>query len=101
MTPYRWTINGRSFPDARSLDVKTGERVRPAFTNHSMMFHPMHVHGHTFALTGSGLRKDTVIVRPMQTVGVDLDADNPGVWMVHCHNIYHAERGMMTTLRYI
>ena len=36
----------------------------------------------------------------MQTVTADLQADNPGVWMYHCHNIYHAELGMMTTLRY-
>jgi hypothetical protein len=77
-----------------------GERVQLRFFNHSMMFHPMHLHGHTFALTRSGLRKDTVIVRPMQTVTVDLDATNPGQWMAHCHNIYHAERGMMTMLTY-
>ena len=66
----------------------------------SMMFHPMYVHGHTFALVRGGARKDTVIVRPMQTVEVDLDADNPGQWATHCHNIYHAETGMMTTLSY-
>jgi len=45
-----------------------------------MMFHPMHVHGHTFALRDGGARKDTVIVRPMQALEVDLDADNPGQW---------------------
>jgi FtsP/CotA-like multicopper oxidase with cupredoxin domain len=28
------------------------------------------------------------------------DADNPGRWMVHCHNVYHAEGGMMTLLGY-
>jgi FtsP/CotA-like multicopper oxidase with cupredoxin domain len=100
MMPYRWTINGKTFPDADPLPVRQGERVQLRFSNRSMMFHPMHLHGHTFALTDSGLRKDTVIVRPMQTVSVDLDADNPGQWMTHCHNIYHAERGMMTTLTY-
>jgi FtsP/CotA-like multicopper oxidase with cupredoxin domain len=65
-----------------------------------MMFHPMHVHGHTFALHGNGVRKDTVIVRPMQSLVVDLEAGNPGQWATHCHNIYHAESGMMTTLSY-
>ncbi|MFI6738201.1 multicopper oxidase domain-containing protein [Nonomuraea sp. NPDC050451] len=24
----------------------------------------------------------------------------PGIWMIHCHNIYHAESGMMTLLGY-
>jgi FtsP/CotA-like multicopper oxidase with cupredoxin domain len=100
MSPYRWTMNGRTYPDSRPLPVKQGERVRLQFSNHSMMFHPMHLHGHTFALPGGGARKDTVIVRPMTTMGVDLDAANPGQWMIHCHNLYHAEAGMMTTLSY-
>ena len=100
MAPYRWTINGKSFPDTDPLRLIQGERVRLRFVNQSMMFHPMHVHGHTFALRGGGARKDTVIVRPMATLEVDLEADNPGQWATHCHNIYHAETGMMTTLSY-
>lgn len=100
MARYRWTINGRTFPDTDPLTVRQGERVRLTFQNRSMMFHPMHLHGHTFGLRDGGARKDTVIVRPMQAVTVDLDADNPGQWAAHCHNIYHAEAGMMTTLSY-
>jgi FtsP/CotA-like multicopper oxidase with cupredoxin domain len=100
MAPYRWTINGKAFPDADPLRLTQGERVRLRFVNQSMMFHPMHVHGHTFALTQGGARKDTIIVRPMATLDVDLEADNPGQWATHCHNIYHAETGMMTTLSY-
>jgi len=100
MAPYRWTVNGKTFPDSEPLPVSQGERVRLRFSNHSMMFHPMHLHGHTFAVVDGGARKDTVIVRPMQSLDVDLDADNPGQWAAHCHNIYHAESGMMTTLSY-
>ena len=100
MMSYGWTINGARFPDTRPLEVAPGERLRLRLSNHSMMFHPMHVHGHTFGLVEGGARKDTVIVRPMQALEVDLDADNPGQWALHCHNIYHAEAGMMTTLSY-
>jgi FtsP/CotA-like multicopper oxidase with cupredoxin domain len=100
MAGYRWTLNGKSFPDTAPLEVRQGQRVRLRFQNQTMMFHPMHVHGHTFALTAGGARKDTVIVRPMQQLEVDLQADNPGQWATHCHNIYHAEAGMMTTLSY-
>jgi FtsP/CotA-like multicopper oxidase with cupredoxin domain len=69
------------------------------------MFHPMHLHGHTFQVrrTGDrvpGPRKDTVIVRPTERVVVDFDAGNPGHWMLHCHNAYHAAGGMMTELVY-
>lgn len=101
---YVWTINGRTFDRQRPLDVRRGERVRLRLKNATMMFHPMHVHGHTFAVVDGngrpGVRKDTVIVAPMRTVTVDLDATNPGQWMTHCHNAYHGEAGMMTTLSY-
>ena len=100
MRDYRWTINGTTFEDAEPLALSQGQRVRLRFRNATMMFHPMHVHGHTFALARGGLRKDTLIVRPMEAVEVDVDADNPGQWAAHCHNIYHAESGMMTTLSY-
>ena len=69
-----------------------------------MMPHPIHLHGHTFQLVlpgGSGARKDTVLVPAMGRIDVDLLADNPGNWMIHCHNAYHAEAGMMTRLEYI
>jgi len=101
---YQWLINGRRFDQRAALDVRQGERVRMDFRNDSEMFHPMHVHGHTFALlppTGPGTRKDTVIVRPRQTVSVELDAVNPGQWLVHCHNAYHQAGGMMTVLSYV
>jgi multicopper oxidase len=68
------------------------------------MVHPMHLHGHTFQVQQDvrpGPRQDTVVVRPMQQLAVDLDADNPGQWMMHRHNLYHQEAGMMTTLPYV
>ncbi|HET8680450.1 MAG TPA: multicopper oxidase family protein, partial [Micromonosporaceae bacterium] len=72
MMPYRWTINGATFAHAEPLLVRQGERVRLRFVNRTTMFHPMHVHGHTFALAGGGAtaaggaRKDTVVVIPKQ-----------------------------------
>jgi len=41
------------------------------------------------------------MVLPGQQVACDFDADNPGQWMTHCHNLYHAtESGMMAVLGY-
>ena len=100
MSGYRWTINGKTFLESSPLTINEGQRVRLRFANHTAMFHPMHLHGHTFAIAGGGPRKDTVIVRPMQSVDVEFDATNPGQWVTHCHNIYHAERGMMIALSY-
>ncbi|AOW95238.1 copper oxidase [Rhodococcus sp. WMMA185] len=104
MSGYRWTINRAAYDEHTPLDVLEGQRVRLRFVNRTMMFHPMHLHGHTFQVVdgkGVGARKDTTLVLPNQTVEVDFDATNPGQWMVHCHNLYHGEAGMMTTLSYI
>ncbi|WP_026416705.1 multicopper oxidase family protein [Actinomadura oligospora] len=100
MMKYDWAINGRPYRADDLYGVRSGERVRLSFVNRTTMWHPMHLHGHTFALTGTGLRKDTAIVRPGTTVEADFDADNPGRWMLHCHNIYHSESGMMTLVGY-
>ncbi len=101
MQPYAWGMNGTMFGSDTPIRTTAGARVRLQMTNETMMAHPMHVHGHTWSLPGNGgLRKDTVLVLPMQTVTADLQADNPGRWAYHCHNIYHAEIGMMTTLQY-
>ncbi|WP_406277909.1 multicopper oxidase family protein [Embleya sp. NBC_00896] len=100
-----WTIGTSSGSDSAPLrlQVEEGERVRLSFTNRSGIWHPVHLHGHTFQVrggTGPGARKDTVIVRPGKTVAADFVADNPGEWMLHCHNLYHGALGMMVTLGY-
>ena len=100
MAKYDWAIDRKPYTPDQRHPVLAGERVRLTFRNHTKMWHPMHLHGHTFALPDGGARKDTVIVLPGRSVTVDLDADNPGLWMLHCHNIYHSESGMMTILGY-
>ncbi|MFF2731454.1 multicopper oxidase family protein [Streptomyces sp. NPDC058008] len=103
MDAYDWAFDGTPYDPAVRHPVKAGERVRLVFTNRTPMWHPIHLHGHTFALAGEalGARKDTAAVLPGRSLTVDLDADNPGLWMLHCHNVYHAESGMMTVLGYL
>jgi multicopper oxidase len=101
---YTWPINGKLYdPPKNGIALAPGKRVRVRFISESMMFHPMHLHGHTFQVvqpTGPGARKDTVLVPPKQTVEVDFDTDNPGRWIVHCHNDYHLDNGMATFVEY-
>ena len=100
MMSTAWTINGQAYPDAEPLEIHEGERIRVRMVNHSMMLHPMHLHGHFFR-TGNVV-KDTVLVLPhMGRVTFDFTADNPGNWFFHCHNIYHMERGMARLIRYV
>lgn len=100
MADYTWGINGRVYDPSDPILVTGGETVRLRMRNETMMVHPMHLHGHTFALAGTGVRKDTVLVGHMETVEIDVLADNPGLWMLHCHNTYHLEAGMATLMGY-
>lgn len=104
MTSYDWGINGQRYPTGSPLQIRQGQRAVLRFTNTTTMWHPMHLHGHTFQILRAdgtrGPRKDTAIVLPGRTLSVALVADNPGVWMMHCHNTYHQEVGMMTQLSY-
>ncbi|MFD7031091.1 multicopper oxidase family protein [Streptomyces sp. NPDC059917] len=102
MAAYDWAFDGKPYTADQRHPVKAGERVRLEFNNSTTMWHPLHLHGHTFALGGQpgGARKDTAVILPGAALTADFDADNPGLWMLHCHNVYHAEAGMMTVLGY-
>jgi len=65
-------------------------------------WHPMHLHGHHFQLGNSGrAMKDTVSVPAKGGQSTwDWRADNPGKWMMHCHNLSHMEDGMMRVIKY-
>ncbi|MGN9788865.1 multicopper oxidase family protein [Nonomuraea sp. ZG12] len=98
-----WMMNGRLANDPMRLRVDRGETIRIILHNDTHMWHPMHLHGHTFQVRASdrgGPRKDTVNVMPRKRVNIDVHADNPGEWMFHCHNLYHQEQGMMGVLGY-
>ena len=101
-----WTINGQVYPAADNLVIASGERVRLRYGNHSMMAHPMHLHGHFFKVVNPELPrsrwvlKDTIIVDRMQRIEVEFLADNPGRWFHHCHNLYHMEAGMANVVAY-
>ncbi|WP_349251976.1 multicopper oxidase family protein [Brevibacterium sp. W7.2] len=104
MAAYDWAFDETPYDHEKPMDtaqaVAEGERVRLSFVNETDMWHPLHLHGHTFQLTGGGPRKDTAIVLPGKTLTVEFDANNPGRWLTHCHNIYHGEAGMMSVIAY-
>lgn len=106
MAKYIWTINGEVHGKNKPIRVAAGERVELVMKNTTMMSHPMHLHGTVFevvAINGrrfAGARRDTVMVPAMASVTIAFDADNPGRWAFHCHNGYHQDVGMMTSVEY-
>ena len=105
MASYSWGMTVNHLAGA-PVTVKRGERVELAMRNSTMMAHPMHLHGHNFQVTeidGKAIRgavRDSMLVPPMAAVKVVFDADNPGLWAYHCHNLYHMEAGMFATVVY-
>lgn len=93
------TINGKSFPATEPLVVKTGQRVRIRIGNLSAMdHHPIHLHGYHVKVTatdGGAIPESaqwpetTVLVSVGQTRDLELVADAPGDWLMHCHMSHH------------
>jgi FtsP/CotA-like multicopper oxidase with cupredoxin domain len=103
-----WTTNGGIYPDVPMYLVRTGDVVRMTISNSSGEVHPMHLHGHHavvlsrngVAASGSPWWTDSLDVDSGETYEVAFVADNPGIWMDHCHNLPHARDGMITHLAY-
>ena len=103
-----WAINKQSWASADHSDsgpplatLKAGGSYVFVLKNLTANAHPIHIHGHTFEVLSSSLRKlprhraDTVLVLPRETVEIAFKADNIGKWMFHCHILEHQETGMM------
>ena len=97
-----WTINSKVFPAIEYPIAEGGDRVRIRIGNLSMWNHPMHLHGHTYQVTGSdGGRwpqnqwrpETTEIVGVGQTRDIEFDAV-PGDWAFHCHFSHHTMNAM-------
>src|SRR6266852_7383016 len=96
---FNWlTFNGKSGPATTPLIVRHGDRVRIRLINLGMDHHPIHLHGHTFVVTGTeGGRQpqstwgpgNTVLVGVAQSRDVEFVANNLGDWMLHCHLPHH------------
>lgn len=83
--------------------------------------HPFHLHGHAFQavyrsdeavgyfnttdvpvsedqLSQIPMRRDTFTVRPNGNMVLRFKADNPGVWLFHCHIEWHVDSGLIATM---
>ena len=102
-------VNGKAHGAIPPLVVAEGERVLIRIINAGHLAHPIHGHGHSFKLVATdgnpvpeGMEwvKDTFLVGPAERYDLEFTADNPGVWMFHCHIEHHMANGMMTVIQY-
>jgi FtsP/CotA-like multicopper oxidase with cupredoxin domain len=72
--------------------------------------HPIHLHGHDYYIVGRGqgtwdgsttgltfnnpTRRDTAVLPAGGYMLMAFPADNPGMWIMHCHIAWHASQGL-------
>lgn len=93
---WRWSINGYLFGNRPMMSMKKGDRVRwyvgtiADFNN----AHTPHWHGNT--VMRYGRRVDVIAVGAAEMETVDMNPDDPGIWLYHCHFSEHMAVGMVT-----
>ncbi len=105
---FNWlTLNGKAGPAVTPMIVRLGDRVRIRVVNLGMDHHPMHLHGHTFYVTGTEggripesawVPGNTVLVGVAQARNIEFIANNPGDWMFHCHLPHHMMNQMSSNI---
>ena len=103
-----WSINGHLYPNVPMYVVREGDVAVVHIENRNGEVHPMHLHGHHVvvlarngvAATGSPWWVDSLNVSANETYDIAFLANNPGIWMDHCHNLKHAAQGMIAHLMY-
>lgn len=97
-----------------------GQIVQLVVNNLDVGRHPFHLHGHNFqivyrsaanagtfdpqanasllSLNGlAPIRRDTLLIYPNGFAVLRFRADNPGVWLFHCHIEWHLSTGLVAT----
>jgi CopA family copper-resistance protein len=104
MRRYIWGFNGKPMSQEETISIKRGEIVRFNMVNTTMMFHPIHLHGHYFrVLNGQGEYsplKHSVSLAPMESITIEFLADDEKDWIFHCHLLYHMALGMARVIHY-
>lgn len=104
MTDFNlWTWNSRAFPGIDSLNVRLNDKVRIRIGNLTMTNHPIHLHGHEFAVAGTDggwvpesarWPEVTTDVAVGQMRAIEFVASEEGDWAIHCHKSHHTMNAM-------
>lgn len=94
--PLGFVINGKEFPMIEPIKVTKGERIRVRMANLGGLYHPMHLHGGHFTVVAKDgfpvpapQDMNTLSIAPGETFDVILKAEEPGIWLWHCHVLSH------------
>jgi hephaestin len=88
------TLNGYLYGNLPMLTMQQGERVRwYLMSGTNFELHSPHWHGNV--VTWRGMNTDVAILGTMDMGIGDMQPDNPGIWLMHCHIAGHKRAGMI------
>ncbi len=103
MERYMFSFDGMKFTEHPGPYLfRYQERLRLFLVNHTMMDHPIHLHGMWMQLENGAARlpfKHTVLVKPGEVLSSLITPIEKGDWAFHCHLLYHMEAGMFQVVR--
>lgn len=105
MERYMFSFDGKKFTEHPGPYLfNHNERLRLYLVNHTMMEHPIHLHGMWMQLENGQSHekipyKHTLLVKPGEKLSALVTPVEKGDWAFHCHLIYHMEAGMFQVVR--
>ena len=90
------SINGFSYGNLPGLTMRKGDRVRwyVMAMGTEVDLHTPHWHGNT--VVSAGMRTDVVSLLPATMLTADMQPDDVGTWLFHCHVNDHIAAGMLS-----
>jgi CopA family copper-resistance protein len=105
MERYMFSFDGKKFSEHPGPYLfRHNERLRLFLVNHTMMDHPIHLHGMWMQLENGADKppyKHTILVKPGEVLSVLITPIEKGDWAFHCHLLYHMEAGMFQVVRVV
>jgi CopA family copper-resistance protein len=105
MERYMFSFDGKKFSEHPGPYLfRHNERLRLFMVNHTMMEHPIHIHGMWMQLENGADKlpfKHTVLTKPGEVLSVLITPIEKGDWAFHCHLLYHMEAGMAQVVRVV
>jgi hypothetical protein len=87
---------GNDNTDQKSGAITLNERLRKVFTFNEQDSPLKSFHGEDIQITPNRnpVMRDTITLYKYGLVALQIEADNPRPWILHCHNDFHAHSGM-------
>jgi len=105
MERFMFSFDGKKYTEHPGpYNFRHNERLRLWLVNHTMMEHPIHLHGMWMQIENGQPHeklpyKHTVLVKPGEKISTLITPIEKGDWAFHCHLLYHMEAGMFQVVR--